>query len=132
MKKQYLILIGIGVSIILFIMVFRPGGGGEDSWIKDERGVWVKHGVPYKTPDYVLEQQEAIGCALQLYEEMKNIPIVFSSQCLGTCGNYAVDIVHVPRSQEDNQIENQCEDYRTEEVSNFIELDKGGNMIRIV
>jgi len=40
MKKIYLILIIIIVLIIGFVMVFRPGG--EDSWIKDERGIWIE------------------------------------------------------------------------------------------
>ena len=55
----------------------------------------------------------------------------FSSQCLGVVGGYAVDIVHVPRTEEDNLPENQCEDYREGRVSKFIELDKDGNVIRI-
>ena len=55
----------------------------------------------------------------------------FSSQCLGVVGDYAVDIVHVPRTEEDNKIENQCEDFRTGKVNNFIELDKDGEIVRI-
>jgi len=51
---------------------------------------------------------------------------------LGVVGNYAVDIVHVPRSEEDNLIENQCEAYRNGEVNHFIELDKDGEIIRII
>jgi len=56
----------------------------------------------------------------------------FSSQCLGTIGDYAADIVHVPRNDEDNLAENQCEDYRRGKVNHFIELDKDGNIFRIV
>lgn len=111
-------------------MIFRPGG--EDSWIKDDRGVWIKHGYPSETPEHVLEQQEIIDCTLQLYQQKKTEGIEFSSQCLGNCGDYAVDIVHVPRSQEDNLIENQCEDYRVGKVNYFIELDKDGNIVRVV
>lgn len=128
MKKLYWILV-IFLTLVVFIIVFRLGG--EDSWIKDERGVWVKHGNPSKTPDYVLEQQEIISEALQLYNQKKSGGIEFSSQCLGTVGVYVVDIVHVPRIEEDNKIENQCEDFRTGKVSNFIELDKDGEVVRI-
>ena len=128
MKKKYWIL-AIALFLIVFLMVFRLGG--EDSWIKDERGVWIKHGKPSKTPNYVIEQQEAINCALQAYSAAKNIGVEFISQCLGTCGDYVVDIVHVPRTEEDNKIENQCEDFRTGKVSNFIELDKDGGVVRI-
>ncbi|GBE19529.1 hypothetical protein BMS3Abin17_00253 [archaeon BMS3Abin17] len=56
----------------------------------------------------------------------------FSSQCLGSVGDYAVDIVHVPRNDEDNLVENQCEDFRSGKVTHFIELDKEGNIARIV
>lgn len=62
--------------------------------------------------------------------------MIFNSQCLGTINvnnlDYVVDIVHVPRTQEDNLPENQCEDYRTGKVQHFIELDKDGNVVRVV
>jgi len=130
MKKLYWVLIIIVILVVVFIMIFRPGG--EDSWIKDEKGVWIKHGIPFDTPDYVLEQQQVINQTLSLYEQKKSEGIEFSSQCLGVVEDYAVDIVHVPRSEEDDKIENQCEAYRNGEVSHFIELDKDGNVVRIV
>jgi hypothetical protein len=126
MKKIYWILIVIVILVIGFIMIFRPGG--EDSWIKDSRGVWIKHGAPSETPDYVLEQQEIINCSFEKFDEFTG---EINSQCLGICGDYAVDIVHVPRSSEDNLAENQCEAYRNGEVTHFIELDKDGNIVRI-
>jgi len=130
MKSLYWALIIIVILTVGFTMIFRPGG--EDSWIQDKRGVWIKHGVPSETPDYVIEQQQIINQALSLYEQRKSEGMEFSSQCLGVVGNYAVDIVHVPRSEDDNKIENQCEAYRDGEVTHFIELDKDGNIIRIV
>jgi len=131
MKKLHQILIIIAILAVVWIFVRFFIGGSEDSWIKDEKGVWIKHGVPYETPDYVIEQQDAISCAINLYDVAK-VSIEFSSRCLGTCGNYAVDIVHVPRSSEDNLVENQCEAYRNNGVTHFIELDKDGNIVRIV
>ncbi len=130
MKKLHWILIVIVILTVGFTMIFRPGG--EHSWIKDERGVWIKHGVPYETPGYVIEQQQIINQTLSLYEQGRSGGMEFFSQCLGVVGNYAVDIVHVPRSEDDNKIENQCEAYRNNEVTHFIELDKDGNIIRIV
>ncbi len=129
MKKIYLILVVIGILIIGWFFVRFVIGGDEDSWIKDSRGVWIKHGYPSETPDYVLEQQEAINCALRKFE---NFNEEINSQCLGVCEDYAVDIVHVPRTEEDNLPENQCEDYQNGKVSHFIELDKDGNIVRIV
>ena len=132
MKKGYLVLIVIGVLIVGWLFIRFVIGGSEDSWIKDERGVYVEHGKPAEIPDYVREQQEAVLCALNLYEQKRAEGMQFSSQCLGACGNYAVDVVHVPRNGEDNNPENQCEDYREGRVRNFIELDKEGDIVRVV
>lgn len=131
MKKTYIVVI-IAVLIVgwLFIRFFI--GGSEDSWIKNEKGMWVKHGNPAQIPAQVLEQQEAISCALNLDNEKKNSGMNFSSQCLGTCKNYSVDIVHVPRTSEDNLIENQCQDFREGRTINFIELDDKGEIVRVV
>ncbi len=127
MKKPYLILIIIVVLAVLIFIIRSP----EDDWIKDSRGVWIKHGYPSEIPDYVLEQQDIINCVLQLYQEKKSEGMQFSSQCLGTCGDYAVDVVHVPRSDEDNKVENQCQEYREGMVNHFIELDEDGSVVRI-
>ena len=109
------------------IFFFR---GSEDDWIKDERGVWIKHGVPDSKPAKVLVQEAAINAALQLFQE-KKLEMNFSSQCLGVVQMYAVDIVHVPRTVDDDKQENQCDDYRLGIVDKFIELDKDGNVVRV-
>ncbi len=132
MKKGYivagavLLLLIIGGIFVRFII-----GGSEDTWIKDSKGVWIKHGAPSETPDYVAEQQEAISCALGLYEQKMAEGMNFSSQCLGTCGDYSVDIVHVPRTAEDDLAESQCQDYLNSQTIYFIELDKEGEIVRI-
>ncbi len=79
-----------------------------------------------------LSDSESVQCALQLYQQKKAEGMNFFSQCLGTCWNYAVDIVHIPRSNEDNFEQNQCRDSREGKVSRFIELDLNGNIVRIV
>lgn len=132
MKKRVLITIIVIVALILIWLFVRfIIGGNEDSWIKDSKGMWIKHGVPSQIPDYVQEQQDAAVCALALFQEKKQEGMEFSSQCLGTCGDYAIDVVHVLRTSEDNLKENQCADY-PENVKHFIELDKDGNIFRIV
>ena len=128
MKRAYLIIAIIFVILTIWLFVRFILGGNEDSWIKDEKGIWIKHGNPFETPDYVLEQQEAISCAIEKFE---NFNEELNSQCLGTCGNYAVDIVHVPRTSDDNLAENQCSDYNDGKVSQFIELDKYGGIVKI-
>ncbi len=128
MNKLIFIIIAIFFSAGIFLFL----RGSEDSWIKDGKGIWIKHGNPSDTPNYVSEQQQAISDALELYKKVRDAGMEFNSQCLGTVGDYAVDLVHVSRTEEDNKIENQCEDYRTGKVGHFIELDKEGNIVRIV
>lgn len=68
MKKIYWIILGILVLFILSLIVFR-GLNGEDDWIKDSRGVWIKHGNPSEVPAKVLEQQKLIEEASKLYDD---------------------------------------------------------------
>lgn len=131
MKQYLIILIAIGIVLIGLSFVRFFIGGNEDDWIKDEKGQYIQHGKPGFFPDYVAEQQQAIICAIGLYEQAKSEGMQFSSQCLGTCNNYTVDIVHVPRTSEDNLAENQCSYFREGKVSKFIELDKNGEIVRI-
>src|SRR3989344_4045055 len=117
-KIWWIIIIAIILVIAVAFLI-----GSEDSWIKDSRGVYVKHGNPGSIPIEVEEQQKLIESVLNLYEQKKTEGIQFNSQCLGSVGDYAVDIVNVPRSNVDNLIENQCEDYRNGALKYFIELD---------
>ena len=56
-KKYFLIAIIILLLIVTILFIRFFIGGDEDSWIKNEKGIWVKHGNPSETPSYVLEQQ---------------------------------------------------------------------------
>jgi hypothetical protein len=128
-KKEHWIVFAIIMILLITGIILRFAlGGDEDSWIKDSRGVYVKHGNPSLAPNYVTEQGNAINCALGKFN---NFTEEKNSQCLGTCGNYSVDIVHVPRTAEDNLAENQCEDYMNYATSYFIELDQNGEVVRI-
>lgn len=127
-KKPNLILLIILVLLFLAITLLFLRSP-EDDWITDSKGVWVKHGFPSNTPDYVLTQQKAIICALKLYNQSysKNL----SSECLGYCETYAVDLVGVPRNAEDDLETNQCEKVTTGKLNHFIELDRYGNLVRV-
>ncbi len=108
-RSYWIIAVLIIIILGAVLLILR---GSEDSWIKDERGVWIKHGNPASIPEEVKEQQEAIECASELYEiEKTTADALLISKCLGVCGDYAVDMVSVPRIEEDNLAENQCEDY---------------------
>ncbi len=117
------------VLIFILSLNFIVWRMDEDTWIKDSRGVYVMHGKPSQTPGFVLVQQEAILCA---YGKFDNLNEEINSQCLGICGDYAIDIVHVPRIRADNFAENQCADYANGKVSHFIELNQKGEVVGIV
>jgi len=117
-------LIGALISVRLF--------SNEDLWIKDSKGIWVKHGNPSQTPDYVLKQQNAIDCGKILYASVKSLSVELNSKCLGNCEDYAVDLVNVPRNADDEKSENQCLSFTNGEMKNFIELDNNGNIVRVV
>ena len=97
---------------------------------------YVEHGKPAVTPDYVTEQQIAFSKAMELYAKNRADGMNFSSQCLGTVyvnsTGYAVDIVHMPRIQEDEMPENQCADFREGKARHFIELERNGGIVRII
>lgn len=132
MKKKLLYwIIGIIVLLAVIFLLLRGFNGGEDNWIKDEKGIWTKHGNPSDIPNEVKEQQAALACANNLYNQAKQAGIQFNSQCLGSCDDYSIDIVNVPRTSEDNLIENQCSDFNNRITHKFIELDKNGNIVRI-
>ena len=76
-------------------------------------------------------EEEAFFCAYQLYEKRKSEGMKFESQCLGVCGDYAVDIVHVPREKVDDKPENKCPSYIEGKVKHFIEFDQEGNLFRM-
>jgi hypothetical protein len=77
-NAQVTIFVIIGILIIAAIIflfaVTRTGLDlqGEDSWIKDSNGVYVKHGNPSEIPENVKEQQDAILCAGNLYSVEKS------------------------------------------------------------
>jgi hypothetical protein len=129
MKVIIIFAIFVLISIVaLNLIVWRMD---EDTWIKNSNGIWTRHGNPSETPSEVKEQQQVITCAKDIYYQFKK-RIIISSQCLGACGNYSIDIVHVPRTAEDDKTDSQCEDYLNGETSHFIELDKEGNVVRII
>lgn len=141
--------LGVFILVSLFILGFSflivlkgiglnaakdgpKGFAGEDTWIKNLQGVYEKHGNPEVTPWIVEEQQLALTCANETYQKAKNSGMNFSSQCLGVCDNYSIDIVHVPRIAQDDLEESQCSEFLSGKTKNFIELDKNGNLFFVM
>jgi hypothetical protein len=129
-KKR--LLISVIFLLIVLVIIFFVLKIDEDSWIKDSRGMWIKHGNPAISPEKVTAQQDALSCASELYATANLRNTNFSSQCLGKCGDYSIDIVNVPRIMEDDLRENQCTDFIEKKTSGFIELNSQGNLVRIV
>jgi hypothetical protein len=130
MKKTILIISAILIILILTFIILRSQ---EDTWIKDKRGVWIKHGNPGNTPGVVSDQQLLITNAQNLYQTVKKEDINLSSgPCLGQVeSDWVVDEVHSPRTEEDDQAQNQCSDFVSGKVHHFIELDLDGNVVKV-
>lgn len=131
-KKAFLsglVIIILGFIVLVAIRLFTP----EDTWIKDKRGVWVKHGTPKETPAEVAEQQKLIDIALEKYYILKNSGADLSAgPCLGLIADdWVADIAHDPRKDVDNLPQNQCSEYRQGKVKHFIELSEQGEIIKI-
>ena len=123
-----MLLILIMVLGVLAIFNIMP----RNAWIKDRNGIYIQKGNPPEMPIEVTRQQIAIKEALEMFSKEKESGRVLSSQCLGTAtNNYAIDIVHSPRSQEDNLLENQCKDFYEGRVSKYVEVDTNGKIARV-
>ena len=117
------------VALTLLLILLRAP---EDYWMMDEKGIWIMHGNASVTPDYVINQQTTLNCVNDLYIIQKIRGVGFNYECFGSCGSYAVDMVHVPRIAEDNLEINQCRSYLNGTLTHFIEIDKEGAIVRVV
>ncbi len=129
-NNKLILIMGISIIIliiliILIIFIYLHAGGNY--WTRDSKGVWIKHGNPIKTPEKVLTQQRIIICAKDLYSKFPKDNI--SSQCLGSCDDYAVDFVNNPKIEEDSFEKNLCESIVRGQLTKIIEMDKDGNII---
>lgn len=123
-----MLLILIMVLGVLTIFNIMP----KNAWIKNKDGIYIQKGNPPTIPTEVSRQQAAVKEALDMFNKEKASGRILSSQCLGTTtNNYAVDLVHFPRSQEDNILENQCRDFYEGKVSKFIEVNTNGQIARV-
>ena len=133
---MYFLVSAIVVLIIVAFAYFYFGDKPvviEDKWIKDSRGVWVEQGNPAVTPDNVLAQQEALTCGERLYRVQKpSGAYKFTSECLGKCGDYSIDVVNVPRNEKDDLQHFECLEYLNGITTSLIEVDSDGNVVRVL
>lgn len=132
MKRTPYLILAIIVAVILIVIGLR-GFSNEDNWIKNSRGVWIKHGNPASTPPEVENQQKQIEAAQTLYTYTKSTgKDLTNGPCLGKADeDTVVDIAHNPRQSIDDNPTNQCPDFREGKAKHFIELDLTGEIIRI-
>lgn len=80
-----------------------------------------------------IESEKAINQAQYLYKIQKSKGQDFSfGPCLSDSlmKGWVVDIVHNPRNEIDDLIENQCQSYIDGRASHFVELDTMGNFVQ--
>ena len=127
-----LILLFVIIAIVIFIggiVIFKINNLAKT--FDDGSQVQIPHAESSQQNLPVSDKDKALECAQNLYSEFLARGVSFNSQCLGKCGLYSVDIVHVPRTAEDNQEENTCSYFRTGETPYFIELDSSGNLVEV-
>ena len=134
MKKSPIAIIIVLILIIISFFVLKQGEQLEGEVISEDREKEEKQKTVTEEISFQ-EQQAVVIQARELYSQKKQEGMKFSSQCLGVVGfnvKFVVDIIHVPRTKEDDKQKNQCEDYIEGRVNHFIELDQEGNIFRIV
>jgi hypothetical protein len=89
--------------------------------------------VPYK-PGQSSDYDKAVGQALILFNQQKQLDADLSSgPCLSNdlIPGWVADIVHSPRTKQDNLPENECQAYLEGRATHFVELDVNGNVVRV-
>lgn len=81
------------------------------------------------------ERERAIAAAMVIYEEvaasgaeLSNGPCI--AEELEDVPGWSVDIAHDPRQEIDNDPANQCQAFRNDQTTHFVELDVDGELIR--
>lgn len=128
-KTIYIIILAIAIGLAVILLV----RGYEDSWIKDKRGVWVKHGSPQEKPAEVTNQENLVAKALTIYlDAKKDNKDLSNGPCLGEIEtDWALDVVNDPRKDIDDLAENQCADFNSGKAKHYIELDTNGSIVKI-
>lgn len=79
------------------------------------------------------QKEAAIREASELFRMKRDEGMDFSNgPCLAEdiANGWSVDIVHLPRTEEDDKPENQCAYYRQGKTKHFIELSLDGDLVR--
>ncbi len=85
-------------------------------------------------PGVYAEYDHAVNKATKLYQDKKQLGVNFSKgPCLTNdlAPDWVADIVHNPRTKEDDLKQNQCQAFLEGRAKHFVELDIDGNLVRI-
>lgn len=80
------------------------------------------------------EDQAVVSLARELYFAKKEAGMdMTAGPCLANdfMPDWVLDTVHNPRTEADNLLENQCEDFYSGKAKHFLELDEAGNFVRM-
>ena len=117
MKKLFILLL-----IAMFILPVVGCGEQEDVSFEE-----------INIEDLRSEKESAIKLASELYREKINEGFDFSAgPCLAEeiTEGWSADMVHLPRTEEDDKEKNQCQYYRQGKTKHFIELSLDGDLVR--
>lgn len=95
----------------------------------------IRNATPdvYK-PGVWSEADQAVRQAQHIYNQARDNGADFSTgPCLSNAliPGWVLDIVHSPRQAVDDLPENQCKSYVDGQAKHFVEMDTGGNLIRV-
>jgi len=131
MRKYSYMIFKIKLFTVFFLMIVLVAGWTIYS--NRKTSLYEQTSSTYK-PGVDAEVDTAVNQAQQYYRQKKALGEDFSTgPCLTNdlMANWVVDIVHVPRTAEDNLPENQCQAYLEGRAKHFVELDTNGNLVRV-
>ena len=114
MPKLYLVLLSLAVIIITSYLI-------------------LKLNASMVQPVRKSELETAINQAKHFYNQKKSLgEDISNGPCLSNAliPNWAADIVHSPRTKQDDLPENQCPAFLEGRAEHFVELDLEGNLVR--
>jgi hypothetical protein len=82
----------------------------------------------------LITQAKEINQALSVFQANKDAGVDMSTgPCLSNAlmNDWVLDIVHKPRTKEDNLPENQCQAFIEGNAKHFVELDTTGAIVRV-
>ncbi|OHA48177.1 MAG: hypothetical protein A2806_00885 [Candidatus Terrybacteria bacterium RIFCSPHIGHO2_01_FULL_48_17] len=98
-------------------------------------GLWLLRRSPGGTESTPTINEQVAAYAKELFSQKQTTGTDFSQgPCLDNAERFSdwiIDIAHSPRQAVDDDPQNQCSAFREGRARHFVELDLGGNVIRV-